>query len=76
MNMYMQRLFEDSVGFAGLVIIRRCVGIADGPEFRIKDVKKRLSAESKCLAFGEKLLSEKHWKGGIKEFVKVLREYV
>jgi 5-methylthioribose kinase len=54
---YMQKLFQQTVGFAGLEICRRTVGIAGVTDIRgLEDSAARARAESACLKIGKSLV--------------------
>lgn len=54
---FMGRLWRDSVGFAGLVMVRRLVGIAHVADMDcIADADARAACERRALAFGRLLL--------------------
>ncbi|GAX82127.1 hypothetical protein CEUSTIGMA_g9555.t1 [Chlamydomonas eustigma] len=54
---YFERLFQDVLGFAGAIMIRRIVGISHVADIdEIADVQARVSCERRALAFGKVLL--------------------
>jgi 5-methylthioribose kinase len=54
---YMERVWEDTVGFAGAEMIRRIVGIAHVEDFeRLSDPETRARCERKALEFGRRML--------------------
>ena len=54
---YMDRVWEDSVGFAGAEMIRRIVGIAHVEDFEgVADADTRARCERKALQFGRRML--------------------
>lgn len=58
---FMQRLFQDSLGFAGCEMVRRVLGLAKVAEIAdIADPKVRADAEMSCLRLAERLLMERH----------------
>eukprot|EP01084_Bolivina_argentea_P305894 528479_1 len=75
---YMEQIWNDSIKFAGVIMIRRCLGIADGPEFRIdKDRNKdRWNAEEKAVRFGMDILNGTVQMDKIESVVTALRQYL
>jgi len=64
----MQRLFADTLGFAGCKMIRRIVGMAKVAEITsIPDEAARAKIEVRCLRFAEALLVQRQQFGGIDE---------
>jgi 5-methylthioribose kinase len=58
---FMQRLLQDSLGFAGCEMVRRVLGLAKVAEIAdIADPKARADAEMSCLRLAERLLVERH----------------
>lgn len=54
---YMQRLFADTLGFTGMKMIRRIVGIAHVADLEsIEDASKRSACEKRCLIFARRLV--------------------
>merc|ERR1712173_172421 len=56
---FVNDIWLDSIKFAGIILIRRTLGIADGSEFRIdeKRNKERWNEEEKACRFGMDILN-------------------
>ena len=48
---FMNDIFNDTILYACICMIRRCIGIADSPVYRIKNFDKRCIAEQKVISF-------------------------
>ena len=60
-KLYMQRIFADSIGFAGAKMIRRIVGIAHVADLdEIKDADLRSACEKKCLTLARSLIVDSY----------------
>ena len=60
-KLYMQRIFADSIGFAGAKMIRRIVGIAHVADLdEIKDADLRSACEKRCLTLARSLIVDKY----------------
>ncbi len=57
-NMYLQNLFGEAVGFAGLEICRRVCGIAGVKEIRNLDSEEKFAAEQLALKIGQTFVEE------------------
>ncbi|CAB3773168.1 S-methyl-5-thioribose kinase [Paraburkholderia humisilvae] len=72
---FMQRLFADSLGFAGCKMIRRIVGMAKVVDVTsIADEALRATVEVRALRCAQRLLVERHAIADIGEVVAVARE--
>jgi len=67
---YMARLFHDAVGFAGVKMIRRIIGLAHVADLDgIEDLARRAEAERAALAFARRLIVDREQMDGIGEFI-------
>jgi 5-methylthioribose kinase len=67
---YMARLFHDAVGFAGVKMIRRIIGLAHVADLDgIEDLARRAEAERAALAFARRLVVDREQMDGIGEFI-------
>ena len=75
---FMNEIWNDSIKFAGIILIRRTLGIADGPEFRIDKErnKDRWSAEEKAVRFGMDILNDTVKTDSIQSVVDALKNYL
>ena len=53
---FLKRIYNESLDFAASVMIRRCIGIADAPEYRVKDEKMREICEDRSIRFAHQVL--------------------
>jgi 5-methylthioribose kinase len=59
-EVFMRRLFEDSLGFAGCEMVRRVLGLAKVADIAgIEDLQARARAETRALQMAERLLLER-----------------
>ena len=57
----LQQIFHESVGFAGMEMLRRIIGAAHVKDIeRIEDVQRKLRIEAAILKFGRTLVKERH----------------
>jgi len=71
-ELFMNKLFHDSVGIMGLVIIRRILGIAHVQDIEsIKDLKERAKCETVALNLAVKLIKERENFSTIDEVVSL-----
>ena len=57
----LQQIFHESVGFAGMEMLRRIIGAAHVKDIEsIKDIKRKLGIETAILKFGSTLVKERH----------------
>merc|ERR1712154_40024 len=75
---FMEEIWNDSIKFAGIILIRRTLGIADGPEFRINKErnKERWNAEEKAVRFGWNILNDTVNTDSIQNVVDALKQYL
>jgi 5-methylthioribose kinase len=72
---FMQRVFADTLGFAGCKMIRRIVGMAKVAEITsIPDESVRALIEVRCLRFAEALLVQRQAFGSIEEVLALARD--
>lgn len=75
---FMNEIWNDAIKFAGLILIRRTLGIADGPEFRIDKErnKDRWCAEEKACRFGMDILNDTVKTDSIQSVIDALKTYL
>ena len=57
----LQQIFHESIGFAGMEMLRRIIGAAHVKDIeRIEDVQRKLRIEAAILKFGRTLVKERH----------------
>lgn len=70
---YFKAILEDTIGFAGIVITRRIVGLAGVADIRdIQDSEKRLACEQLALRIATRLVLERQQMPSIKSLCSVL----
>lgn len=66
-------IFHESVGFAGLEMLRRIIGAAHVKDIEsISDLQRKLSIESTILEFGKTLVKERHKITSVDEMIELL----
>jgi len=71
---YMDRLFADSVGFAGAKIVRRILGLAHNIDFEwIEDKARRATCEARALRLGREMLVNAQSFGSIRAVTDAAR---
>jgi len=74
-NQYIEDLFVDTVGFAGVEIIRRIVGVAHNADFEtIENLELKGEREKLALSFARTLLKAPSKIGTIEDFVQIARD--
>jgi len=74
-NQYIEDLFVDTVGFAGVEIIRRILGVAHNADFdTIENLELKGEREKLALTFARILLKAPHKIGTIENFVQIARD--
>lgn len=69
----LQTIFHESVGFAGLEMLRRIIGAAHVKDIEsISDLQRKLSIESTILEFGKTLVKERHKITSVDEMIELL----
>ena len=69
----LQIIFHESVGFAGLEMLRRILGAAHVKDIEsISDLQRKLSIESAILEFGKTLVKERHKIANVDEMMELL----
>ncbi|MBY0121287.1 S-methyl-5-thioribose kinase [Bacillus sp. S/N-304-OC-R1] len=71
----LEKIFSDTIGFAGCELIRRTIGLAHVKDLDgIADQDKRISAKRQALALGKKLILHRHNLKSIKQAIALLGE--
>ena len=69
----LQTIFHESVGFAGLEMLRRVIGAAHVKDIEsISDLQRKLNIESTILEFGKTLVKERHKITSVDEMIELL----
>ena len=71
----LEKIFSDTIGFAGCELIRRTIGLAHVKDLDgIVDQEKRIAAKRQALALGKKLILNRHNLKSIKQAISLLGE--
>lgn len=75
---YVAQIWADSIKFAGAILIRRTLGIADAPEFRVGEErnKVRWAAEERAMRFGHHILNETVKSDSIEAVIDAMKQYL
>jgi 5-methylthioribose kinase len=72
---FLQKVFSDSLGFAGCELIRRTIGLSHVKDLDgIEDSEKRISAKKNALTTGSALILKRNELTSIEEVISLLKE--
>ncbi len=72
---YMRRIFEDTLRFAGVTIVRTILGRRHPPEFeQIEDRQRRAACERPALLLARELIKDAHYVSDMAEVMEVARQ--